>query len=98
MIAQIGFSDCSVTYRLALVTETEKVPFTRFYGAGAKEECERIAKAILELLGKVSSRLIEDSILEMVASGNKIPAIKLAQEHYKMKLDEAKKVVEGLTK
>lgn len=37
-------------------------------------------------------------IVEMMISGNKVDAIKLAERHYKMSITEAEKFVEGLVK
>ncbi len=86
------------TYRLALVTDRETLPMTLGYTSGKKENFEKTAGMILNILGKDASRVIEDSILAMAQAGQKLSAIRLAQRHYRMGTQEAKQFVEDLTK
>ncbi len=98
VVTQTSRSDRSVTYRLAILADDGAIPMTRFYSAGDKEKCERIASVIRSALNKDQGDFIENSIMAMVLNGDKIGAIKLAQEHYRMDLTEAKQFVEGLIK
>ncbi len=71
---------------------------TRYFKAGEwyEKELESIAELIDGALGRDHKRFIEDSILELVAAGRKIDAVRLAREHYKLGLAEATKFIDEL--
>ena len=97
VVTQTSRCENSVTYRLAIIASDGAIPMTRSYCAGDKEKCERIASVISEALEEDHGDHNENSIIAMVLSRDKIGAIKLAQEHYQMDLNEAKQLVEGLS-
>ena len=96
VVIQTSRSDHSVTYRLAVLADEGAIPMTRYYSAGDKEKCEQIAGVIRAALNRNQGDLIENSIIAMLLDGDKIGATKLAQEHYKTDLTEAKQFVEEL--
>ncbi len=88
----------TTTYRLAITTNDGGIPMTRYYKAGEryKKELESIAELIGSAVGRDHERFIEDSILELVAAGRRIDAVRLAREHYKFGLTEAKRFIDDL--
>ncbi len=88
----------TTTYRLAITTNDGSIPMTRYYKAGEryKKELESIAELIGGALGKDHKRFIEDSILELVAAGRRIDAVRLVREHYKLGLTEARRFIDEL--
>lgn len=92
----------TTTYRLAIKTNDDSIPMTRYYSGGEryKKELESIAELIDGALGREGrdhKRFIEDSILELVAAGRRIDAVRLAREHYKFGLTEAKRFIDELS-
>lgn len=92
----------TTTYRLAIKTSDGSIPMTRYYSGGEryKKELESIAELIDSALGKEGRdrrRFIEDCILELVAAGRRIDAVRLTREHYKFGLTEAKRFIDELS-
>jgi len=89
----------TTTYRLAVTTNDGNIPMTRYFKAGEryKKELESIAELIDGALGRDHKRFIEDSILELVATGRRIDAVRLVREHYRFGLTEAKRFIDELS-
>ena len=98
VVIETSYQRFTTTYRLALATSSGGIPMTRYFSGGEqyKKELESIAELIDGALGKDHKRFIEDSILELVAAGKRIDAVRLAREHYKLGLAEAVKFIDEL--
>lgn len=98
VIIETSSQRLTTTYRLAIAAGDGSIPMTRYFNGGEryKKELESIAELIDGALGRDHKRFIEDSILELVAAGKKIDAVRLAREHYKLGLTEAVKFIDEL--
>lgn len=98
VVIETSYQRFTTTYRLAITTNDGTIPMTRYYKAGEryKKELESIAELIGGAVGRDHKRFIEDSILELVAAGRRIDAVRLAREHYQFGLTEAKRFIDEL--
>ena len=76
-----------VTYRVVLTTPSGSMPLSREY-TGNRHAVEAQAASLRELLGQTPASL-DDSVRQMVRSGNKIGAIAALRDQNDMSLEDA---------
>ena len=88
----------SNTYRVALVTPTERWPLTPYY-SGNKASSEKVKETLRTFLGFASqpaATSLDAQLRSLVASGQTIEAIKLVRTERNLSLKDAKEFVDSL--
>lgn len=82
-------------YRAVLSLDKGVFPLTSYFDRNT-EDHQRVVAAINKALKKNIASGLEDEILDLAASGRRIPAIQMVRKRYGYDLVEASKFVDGL--